>query len=215
MRVRRCWAPKILDPNRHHPTAGRERVGELNRQPTARQSCSHMTPGCRGSKLSHGRYDGRVSSRTDANATDVVKPPASASSVRRNARPTRGLSNPLVPSDGLVPSARGDRYIHTYVRTGYQPDLAKLLDEVAILWILLVALQVNREQRVAPAGIFVEEVRRYFAVPVALVHHRHDVEEPSYLHLEKPLDEEATLHVVAHLRKSISSKFALSFFVLR
>lgn len=87
-------------------------------------------------------------------------------------------------------------------------DLAKLLDEVPVLWVLLIAFQVNREKGVAPAGILVEEMRRHFAVTITLVHHRHDVEEPANLHLEQPLDEEATLHVVAHLRNETPCVFA-------
>lgn len=86
------------------------------------------------------------------------------------------------------------------------PYLSERLDEMPVLGILALAVEVHAEERVAPARVLVEQMRRHSAVAVALVHDRHYVVKTPYLHLKQALNEESALNVVADLQISSSQK---------
>lgn len=72
-------------------------------------------------------------------------------------------------------------------------------DDMAILGVLELPMQAHAEQRVAAAGILVEEMRGYPAVPVAFIHHCQNIAEIAYLHFQQPLDEEPALDAIPDL----------------
>lgn len=85
------------------------------------------------------------------------------------------------------------------INSAKKSHLPERPNDMAIFGVLELPMQAHAEQRVAAAGILVEEMRRHPAVSVAFIHYCQNVAEIAYLHFQQPLDEEPALDAIPDL----------------